>query len=334
MNSTADNAATQQYYRELSAERLAPLWESLGVFVPAEIAPRAIAHTWAYQNVRPLLMRAGSMIRAQEAERRVLVLENPALLGASKITDTLYAGLQLILPGDVVHAHRHSQSALRFVIEGRGAFTSVDGERTTMHPGDFIITPAWTWDDRGQEGDEPVIRMDGLDVPLVSFLCAGFREEYVASAQQILRSEGTADASFSYGMLPHNLSEPTRTSPIFSYPYERTRAALDMLTRGDEPDACFGYALRYIYPRMDGWAIPTAATSMRLLPAGFESRPYRATESTVMTVMEGSVHADVEGQGFELLAKDTLAVPAWRIHKLRASEESVLFVFSDRLIRE
>jgi hypothetical protein len=78
----------------------------------------------------------GTLITAREAERRVLVLENPGLRGASSITRTLYAGLQLILPGEVAPSHRHTQSALRFVLEGKGAYTAVDGERASMHPGD------------------------------------------------------------------------------------------------------------------------------------------------------------------------------------------------------
>ena len=124
---------------------------------------------WRFSEVRPYLMEAGQLISAEEAVRRVLVLENPGIRGQASITPSLYAGLQLILPGEIAPSHRHSQSALRFVVEGKGAYTAVDGERTTMHPGDFIITPSWTWHDHGNpsetEGGEPVIWLDGLDLP-------------------------------------------------------------------------------------------------------------------------------------------------------------------------
>jgi gentisate 1,2-dioxygenase len=68
----------------------------------------------------------------------------------------MYAGLQRVLPGEVAPAHRHTQSALRWVVDGEGAYTAVDGERVTMAPGDFIITPMLTWHDHGNPGDQPV----------------------------------------------------------------------------------------------------------------------------------------------------------------------------------
>ena len=122
------------------------------------------------------MLEAGSLITAKEAERRVLVLENPGLRGQSKVTTDLYAGVQLVLPGEVAPAHRHTQSALRFVLEGGGAYTSVNGERTIMHEGDFIITPPMTWHDHGNESDQPIFWLDGLDIPVVQLLDASFAE--------------------------------------------------------------------------------------------------------------------------------------------------------------
>src|SRR5437870_2669946 len=164
------------FYERIDKDSLTPLWEVLGNLVPPHPAPACVPALWRYRQVRPYLIEAGRLISAREAERRVLVLENPALRGAASITHTLYAGLQLILPGEVAPSHRHTQSALRFVVEGEGAYTAVDGERTTMHPGDFIITPSWTFHDHGNPGDAPVIWLDGLDIPMVAFFDAGFVE--------------------------------------------------------------------------------------------------------------------------------------------------------------
>ncbi len=137
------------------------LWESLHALVPPQPRPQVVPAIWKYAQVRPLVMQAGGVISAEEAVRRVLVLENPGIPGNSSITSTLYAGLQLILPGEIAPSHRHTQSALRFIVEGKGAWTAVNGERTTMHPGDFIITPSWTWHDHGnpavEGGGEPVV---------------------------------------------------------------------------------------------------------------------------------------------------------------------------------
>src|SRR5689334_14339272 len=143
------------YYDRIDAYNLAPLWEVLHGLVTTEPVSPIRPALWRYDEIRPSLMESGRIISAKEAVRRVLILENPGLRGASQITRSLYAGLQLILPGEVAPAHRHTQSALRFVVEGEGAYTAVDGERTTMREGDFIITPAWTWHDHGNEGAGP-----------------------------------------------------------------------------------------------------------------------------------------------------------------------------------
>lgn len=328
-----DQRKLDDYYCSLKSESLGPLWVSLKGLVPSEPRPKAVPYVWEYAKVRPRLLEAGELITAEEAERRVLVLENPGLPGASQITDTIYAGLQLILPGEIAPAHRHSQSALRFVIEGTGAYTAVDGERTTMHPGDFIITPAWTWHDHGSTADGPVIWMDGLDVPLVRFLGAGFREEHGERAQILTRPEGDSDARYGAGMLPLD-SKPTHTSPIFNYPYARTREALHQLTLTGAPDLHHGYALRYVNPTTGDWAIPTIATSMRLLPAGFTSRPYRSTDGAVLVLVEGSLNAKVGQSSFALNAKDVLAIPAWTEYSLTASEDTVFFMYSDRPVHE
>src|SRR6201747_1779790 len=111
------------------------------------------------------MLQAGNLITAKEAERRVLVLENPGLAGQYRITHSLFAGLQLIMPGEVAPAHRHTPSALRFIVEGEGAYTAVAGEKLPMKPGDFVVTPAWSWHDHGNHGTAPVVWLDGLDTP-------------------------------------------------------------------------------------------------------------------------------------------------------------------------
>src|SRR3546814_16016784 len=114
---------------------------------------------WRYADVRAPLLEAGAFITAQEAERRVLILENPGLRGQSRITTSLYAGVQLVMPGEVAPAHRHSQSALRFVLAGSGAHTSVDGEPTVLEPGDLVITPSITWPDQGNHTHTPLVQI-------------------------------------------------------------------------------------------------------------------------------------------------------------------------------
>src|SRR6185295_19156731 len=156
-------AARLEYYNRLDKKNTAPLWEVLSDLFPPEPQPASVPALWKYSELRPLLLEGAALITVEEAQRRVLILANPGLRGVPQITQSLYAGMLLILPGEIAPSHRHVSSALRFVIESKGAYTAVDGERTTMHPGDFILTPSWTFHDHGNEGNTPAIWLDGLD---------------------------------------------------------------------------------------------------------------------------------------------------------------------------
>src|SRR6476619_3665664 len=158
------------FYGRISRKHLTPLWTSLAKLVTPEPVSACQPAAWSFAEIRAAMIEAGGLITAKEAERRVLVLENPGLRGQSKITTSLFAGVQMVVPGAVAPAHRHSQSALRFVLEGKGAHTTVDGERTAMEPGDFVITPSMTWHDHSNETSDPMFWLDGLDIPLVQFL--------------------------------------------------------------------------------------------------------------------------------------------------------------------
>lgn len=335
-NSTEKRA---DFYRRIRQQHLTPLWEALHSLVPAQPAGGCQAALWRYRELRPFLLEAGDLISAEEAVRRVLVLENPDLPGQSAITPSLYAGLQLILPGEIAPSHRHTQSALRFVVEGYGAYTSVDGERTRMEPGDFIITPSWTWHDHGNraaaEGGEPVVWLDGLDIPMLRFFGATFAENHDEPVQPLRRGEGDSLARYGSNMLPLRHQPTTPTSPLFSYPYARSREALERLARLERPDPWEGHKLRYVNPATGGWAMPTIATCLQLLPAGFLGQPARSTDASVYSVVEGSGVAQIGGRRFAFEAKDLFVVPSWAELRLEAgATDCVLFSFSDRPVQQ
>ncbi len=324
----------EAFYNELAPKNMAPLWEVLRGLITREPQTPCVPAIWHYDEVRPYIMRAGALITAKEAERRVLILENPALAGKSCITHTLYAGLQLILPGEVAPAHRHTQSALRFIIEGEGAFTAVDGERTYMKPGDFVITPSWTWHDHGNETDRPMVWLDGLDIPLVSLLDAGFMEPGNADQQMETKPTGDALARFGSGLLPVDWQPATKTSPVFNYPYARTREALEQMRRTQEWDACHGLKLRYVNPANGDFAMPTMGTFMQLLPKGFAGASYRSTDGTVFVCVEGKGETKIVDQTLAWGSRDVFVVPSWARHSHRADGDAVLFSFSDRPVQE
>ncbi|HJZ70489.1 MAG TPA: gentisate 1,2-dioxygenase [Vicinamibacterales bacterium] len=317
-------------YERLSAKNTAPLWEVLGEIVTPQPKAGCVPALWRYDDVRALLLEAGALISAQEAERRVLVLENPSLRGQSQVTPTLYAGVQLVMPGETAPTHRHSASALRFVLEsGDGAYTAVDGERTTMHAGDFILTPSWTYHDHGNPGDQPAIWLDGLDIPLVNLFSASFAEHHPEEVQPVLRPEGDAMSRYGAGLMPVDFT-PERRSPMLSYPYARSREALDRLQRNGPVDPVHGVKMQYVNPATGGYPMPTIAAFLQLLPRGFETRSYRSTDATIFCAAEGRGTSRVGDQRFTWGPRDVFVVPSWAPVSHDADEEAVLFSFSDR----
>jgi gentisate 1,2-dioxygenase len=284
--------------------------------------------------VRPYVLESAAQISAAEAERRVLILENPGLKGSSQISGTLYAGLQLIMPGEVAPAHRHTQSALRFVVEGAGAYTAVDGEKTIMQPGDFVITPGWTWHHHGHEADGPMVWLDGLDIPIVGFFNSTFREDHGRAEAALTRPVGDALARYGSGLLPVGWTPGSLNSPVFNYPWARTREALQALARAGAPDAHLGHLMRYVNPADGGWAMPTLATMIRLLPAGFATRPYRSSDAMVFVAVEGRGELRVGEQRFVMQPHDIAVVPGWLPYTLHADADFVLFSYSDRVAQE
>jgi len=324
-------AARQELYRRMDKDNLAPLWEVLHELIPNEPATACRPAVWKYRQARPYLMEAGKLITAKEAIRRVLILENPGMRGESCITQSLYAGLQLILPGEIAPSHRHSQSALRFIVEGSGAYTAVDGERTTMFPGDFIITPSWTWHDHGNPGAEPVVWMDGLDIRIVQLFAAQFHEVYPEEVQPVSRSEGASAARYGNNLVPLAVAAPFgKTSPIFNYPYARSRDSLDKLAQDQAPDPCHGWKMQFMNPLTGGHAMPTIAAFIQLLPKGFRSQAYRSTDGTIYSVVEGEGRVHVGDETFEYEARDTFVAPSWTPLRFEAKGATVLFSFSDR----
>lgn len=328
-----------QLYQDMSPYNLTPLWEVLHALVPLQPKTPCVPALWKYDEVRPLLMRAGSAITAEEAIRRVLILENPALRGQSCVTQSLYAGLQLILPGEVAPSHRHTQSALRFIVEGAGAYTAVDGERTTMQPGDFITTPSMAWHDHGHEAEGPMVWLDGLDIPMLRFFDAGFAENDTSKSQQVKAPEGSSFARYGHNMAPVRGASPYgQTSPIFSYPYSRTREALHHLENSAPIDAWDGVKLRYTNPLTGGSPMPTMGTFMQLLPKGFSGKPYRQTDGAVFSVVEGTGTAYIESpEGkaqFDFTARDHFVLPSWHTIRLNSAPGCVLFSYSDRPVHQ
>lgn len=324
-------------YAEMAPANLTPLWESLANLVTPEPRSPARPHRWTYAEARDYLLRAGDLISAEQAERRVLILENPGLAGESAIVPSLYAGLQLILPDEVAPAHRHSQCALRFVLEGEGAFTAVDGEKAVMRPFDLVLTPGWQWHDHGNPTRDPMIWLDGLDIPTVLHFDASFAEKLGAAQQAEAAPPGDSLARYGHNMRPVKGSAADRRpahQPLFHYLYSDWRSALDAMAASAEIDPHLGHALEFLNPANGGSIMPTISAHVRLLPAGFATKPRRATDGTVFVVVEGSGRATLGEREIALSPRDIFVVPSWHELTLHADSQLVLFGYSDRAAQE
>ncbi|MEL6235920.1 MAG: cupin domain-containing protein [Pseudomonadota bacterium] len=320
-------------YSEMGQHSTIPLWEIYHKLVSFAPSSMGVPYVWRYADLRPLLMDAGQRISAEEAERRVLALKNPGLERPG-IAQTLFAGLQLVLPGEVAAAHRHTQGAIRFVLESSGGYTAVEGERCTMQRGDFITTPNWCWHDHENTGDGPMIWLDGLDIPLVNFFGVKFAEENETDQQPIYRADNDSEPRFGRGLRPFAGADQKPYSPIFRYPYGPSRDALMQIAASDEIDPRYGHKMVYANPNDGGHVLPTIAAFLQHLPAGFETVATRSTESTVFCVSEGRGTAIIDATEFTFEENDTFVAPNWTQIQLKADTDLVLFSFSDRAAQE
>jgi gentisate 1,2-dioxygenase len=309
-------AERQAFYSRLKARSAAPLWEVLSDIVRKDPRTAVQAAFWRYDEMRPFIADAGRLITAEEAERRVLILENPGLPGMSRVTQSLYAGLQLILPGETAHRHRHSASALRFILEGSGAYTSVDGERMTMKPGDFILTPFWSFHDHGNPGTDPVVWLDGLDIPIVNMFDTSFFEK-----DDQHDHDGDEEAAPATRVVE---------SSLMKYPYDPHRESLAKMSKAVAIDLRHGFKLEYRNAKTGGPPLPTIGACLQLLPKGFSGNPYRATDATIFCAVEGYGTSTIGEKTFSWGPRDIFVAPSWHPVSHAATEESVLFSFSDR----
>ncbi len=320
------------FHGRIAARNLAALWVGRrGIDLSRPRSP-AEPTLWTFQDIRPVIMEAGGLVTAEDAFRRVLALANPGFGGAMRATQTLYAGLQLVLPGEIAPCHRHSQTAIRFVIEGTGALTTVEGEPTSMRPGDFVVTPHWTWHDHRNDGEEPVIWLDVLDTPLIDALDTVFRETYPGLMHPTVRPDGDAAARYASGLRPFGEGAHGQACPVLNYDGRSARASLEALRRAGGPDPVHGHKMRYIDPTTGGDPTPTMAAFLQLLPAGFAGRDYRASDGVLYCAAAGRGATVVEGTRMEWAERDVFVVPGWHVHRHEAAEDTdaVLFSVSDQ----
>jgi gentisate 1,2-dioxygenase len=330
---TATSISTDEAYAAMESLNVGALWHHLGNLFPAEPATRAVPFHWDYRALRPYMLHFADVLSIEEAQRRVLMLVNPGLQQESATVTGLYAGIQIILPGEQAQAHRHSANAFRYIIEGSGAYTTVSGERVHMHPGDLLLTPGWQWHDHYHEGDGPMMWLDGLDFPLVNALDNAFFELHPETAQKVSVPDGLSSAQFIHGRLnPAWIGERTISSPIGNYPWAETERAFAAIADHADGSDVDGVVLEYTNPWTGGPVMPTMSCRIQRLVPGFHGARRRHSAGTILHVVRGEGTTVVDGQEIAWGEKDVFVVPSWAGYEhvnASRSADAVLFSYTN-----
>jgi gentisate 1,2-dioxygenase len=299
----------QDYREDLTRQNLVPLWPSLrNLLPPQKPVPSTRATHWSYEALKPLLLKAGELTPIEKAERRVLVLANPGHgLEKMQASAAIYLGMQLLLPGEWAPAHRHTPNAVRMIVEGEGAYTTVDGEKCPMQRGDLILTPTGLWHEHGHDGDQPVVWLDVLDLPLVHYLEASY---HVDGDRQAVKSGCGERAYARGGIVPSPVFERRRIAyPMLRYPWADARAALESLAAA-QPDLD-AVQVSYVNPETGSDVQNILGYYALMLRPGQTLRLPVRSPAAVFHLIEGGVEIAVGDSRFTLTEADTCCAPGY-----------------------
>ena len=322
------------YYQELDRLKAGALWTVANKIEPWQPKSDSVPVLWRYRDLREHVLRSVNLVTPERAGRRVVYLNNPGRRDVSAAVGWLYSGLQVMNPGEVASAHAHSASALRFIMEGAGAYTIVDGHKMTLAANDFVLTPNGTWHEHGVSGDgTPCIWQDGLDIPLVNALEAGFYAVHPDLQQAVTYPVDDSTATWGGTALrPQTSHWDKKYSPLFKYEWLATYETLTRYAKVTDGSLFDGVLMHYTNPLTGGPVMPTIGASMQMLRPGEHTLAHRHTGSYLYQVAKGSGYSIVDGQRFDWNERDIFCVPSWAFHEhanASDSEDACLFCFSD-----
>ncbi len=307
---------------------------------------------WRWADILVSLETAGRLIEIgradDENDRRTIHLVNPGLSDLRYTSGIMQVTVQLIKPSESAEAHRHSQNALRFVIDAaEGMYTTVDGEKVLMERGDLVLAPNWTWHDHtNTSASRPAIWIDILDVNLLRRMEAHFKEVWPdGPLQPVVRQDGYTQKRFG-SVRPRTAVGTDRWIP-FGYKWADALNTLNELARDGEQDLHEGIYLEYVNPCTGGWAFPTLNCRLQMLPPRSKTRSLRRVGITFYHVFGGRGNTVVgpgEGGGVDdngrtpSKARDTqtlhwekndcFMVPSWRWQEHQNLSDEPVFLFS------
>lgn len=322
-----------ELYEALNRHHLAPLWTAEAEIVRPKPLTNAVPWLWKWADVSKLASQAGRLVTLDRGgDRRAMGLMNPGLGGLPHATPTLWAAVQMLNGREVAPAHRHTAQAVRFIIEGRGAYSTVEGDRVYLERGDFVLNPPWYWHDHGSDSDQPSIWMDGLDIPLTNYLAASFFEAGAEDSQAVTAVPGRSVLKYGVGQLRPAWEPPSaRYSPIATYKWETTERALNNLAKV-EVSPFDDVALEYTNPHTGRTVMDTITGWIQMIRPGVHTKAHRQVNTAVYHVFEGAGATIIDGVRFDWEQGDFFVIPTWAYHEHlngSKSDRAILFSIQD-----
>lgn len=314
---------------------LQPLWTLESDIMPHTPRPKAIPYLWNWDEVYKLAEEAGELITLDKGgDRRAIALANPGLGGMPFATETLWMAVQWLNGKEVAPAHRHTPQAIRFIVDGAGSYSTIEGDRVYLEKGDLVLNPPLLWHDHGSDSNERAIWIDGLDIPLTRYLNANFFEHSHKEVQDVERVQNYSILKYGSGtMKPAWEKEKPKYPPLSTFKWSKTEQALLDLEKSGSASLFDDIALEYINPLTGNPVMSTFSCWIQMIRPGVHTLAHREVCSTVYFVFEGSGYTVIDGVRFDWKKGDLFVVPNWKLHEhanTSSTERAILFSINDR----
>ncbi|WP_118134204.1 cupin domain-containing protein [Oceanicella sp. SM1341] len=327
------------YYEELAGAEAGALWTVANKIEPWEPVSASLPVLWRYEALRDKVLKSLDLVTPEQAGRRVIYLSNPGRRDVVAAVGWLYSGLQVMRAGERASAHIHTASALRFIIEGQGAYTVVDGHKMTLGPNDFVLTPNGTWHEHAvaEEGTD-CIWQDGLDIPLTNAMEANSYAVHEDLTQAVTYPVDASSGVWAApGLVPTGHRWNKGYSPLLKYQWEATYEALQRHAKVSDGSEFDGIMMTFVNPATGGHVMQTIGASMQMLRPGERTKAHRHTGSFLYHCAKGAGHSIINGKRFDWKEHDIFCVPSWAWHEhanASDTEDACLFCFNDLPVME
>lgn len=325
----------EELLQNFNNANLQPLWTLESDIMPHVPKPKSIPYLWKWDEIYQLAEEAGELITLDRGgDRRAIALANPGLGGMPFATETLWMAVQWLNGKEVAPAHRHTPQAIRFIVDGAGSYSTVEGDRVYLEKGDLVLNPPLLWHDHGSDSDERAIWIDGLDIPLTRYLNANFFEHNKNDVQEVNTIRNFSLLKYGSGTMKPAWEREKPVYPLMStFKWSRTEQALLDLEKSGASSPFDDIALEYINPLTGNPVMKTFSCWIQMIRPGVHTQAHQEVCSTVYFVFEGSGYSVIDGVRFDWKKGDLFVIPNWKLHEhvnTSSGKRALLFSINDR----